>query len=203
MIIHDVEQNSPEWYEARAGIPTASEFNKILTSTGKPSTQAEAYANKLAAERLTGQPCKDFEGSAYTERGHEFEGEAANFYAFDKDAEPLQVGFVTDDQKQYGCSPDRLIGEEGILEIKCPSAHVHVGYMRKQKIDSKYLVQCHGQLLVTGRKWIDWMSYHPDLKPVIIRLERDEGFLSSLAGALENFNNKINAIVEELKQKGA
>lgn len=192
MLTYDVEQGSDEWFEARLGIPTASEFDKIITAGGKVSTQAEAYAARLLAEILTGKPVQTFEKTPWMERGAELEEEAAQYYELQNELDLVKVGFCTDDNKLYGCSPDRLVGEEGLLEIKCPAPHTHVQYLLNGTIDKGYWPQIQGQLLVTGRQWCDWMSYNPEMPAVIIRMQRDEEFIGALKAALVLFRSKLD-----------
>lgn len=202
MLLHNVIQGTPEWFACRLGIPTASEFDKIITPTGKPSTQADGYANKLIAEFLTGKPVDAFEGSSWTERGNELEPNAAQFYELQMDCEVAPVGFITNDAKTMGCSPDRLVGDDGLLEIKCPAPHTHVQYMLNGKIDQKYYPQIQGQLLVTDRQWVDLISYHPEMPPVIIRVERNEKFLTDLRGLLDGFMQDLAGKRKELIERG-
>lgn len=202
MIIHDVEQGSPEWLAARLGIPTASEVDKIITSTGGVSTQAAAYSARLLAEIITGKPVQTFEKTPYMDRGNELEQEAADYYSFQNDIDLIKVGFCTNDEKTFGCSPDRLIGDDGLLEIKCPAPHTHVQYLLKGEVDRGYYPQIQGQLLVTGRKWCDWLSYNPDMPSLIIRVERDTQYIMSMVAALNKFTKNLNEQKETLKQKG-
>jgi hypothetical protein len=201
MITYNVEQGTPEWLEARMGIPTASEFDKLLTPTGKPSTQGKAIAHRLVAEILTGRPQSTWNGNADTERGKELEPDAVAFYEM-LHGETTKVGFITDDARTMGCSPDRLVGEDGLLEIKCPAAHTHVEYMLTG-IDRGYMPQLQGQLLVTGRKWVDWMSYHPEMQPVIVRVTRNEAYLELLSVALEQFTKTMNEMKTKLQKDAA
>ena len=120
MIIHNVEQGTGEWYQLRAGLATASEFSKLVTPTGKPSKSVTPYANLLAVETLLNRPAEQFNGNWATERGNELEPQARGYYAFDSGLEVKEVGFITNDEKTAGCSPDSLVGDEGLLEIKCP-----------------------------------------------------------------------------------
>jgi hypothetical protein len=201
MKIYNVEQGSPEWFAARAGVPTASEFNKIITPTGRASTQADKYANKLLADIIAGKPVNDFEATAYMDRGKELEAQAVSYYEFHTDTSTEIVGFITDDEGRYGCSPDRLIGDDGLLEIKCPAAHTHIDYALNG-FDKDYYPQVQGQLLVTGRKWCDWMSYHPDLPPVIIRITRDSEYLFKMLAELATFRNLLDEKKQKLNSKG-
>jgi len=172
MLIIDCEQGSEEWFQARLGIPTASEFSKIITpSKLEPSKQAGPYINKLVAEWLRGKPDEGFQ-SDWMKRGHELEEEAQDCYVFISDNAVSKVGFCLADNKAYGCSPDSLIGEDGGLEIKCPSPGVHVSYLLTNKLPTEYKLQVLGSLLVTSRDWWDFISYHPDMEPLIVRTDR-------------------------------
>ena len=202
MKVYNYEQGSDDWFKVRLGIPTASEFDKILTGTGKSSTQVNAYINKLLAEVITGKPVNTFQKTEAMERGNELEQEAADYYSMLRDVDLQTIGFCTDDAGLYGCSPDRLVGDEGLLEIKCPLAHTHVEYLLSGKMDTGYIPQVQGQLLVTGRKWCDFMSYHPDMPPLIVRVERDEQYISDLQQELNSVAKKIADKKAELISKG-
>lgn len=198
MQVHNVEQGTPEWFAARLGIPTASEFSKIITATGKPSAQANDYSLTLVAERMLGHEVEKWQGNMWTERGKELEQEAADYYELTTGAELQKVGFVTNDAGTAGCSPDRLVGDDGLLEIKCPAAHTHLKYMLDKKLDTAYMPQLQGQLFVTGRQWVDIISYYPELKPVIIRVARNENYISTLQELLEEFTADIEATQSRL-----
>lgn len=202
MQLIDCEQGSIEWLQARIGIPTASGFEKIITPTGKASTQAEAYSEKLLAEYILGYPVETFYGNAHTDRGKELEPQAVKFYEVQKDVDTRPVGFCTDDARTMGASPDRLVGEDGLLEIKCPAPQTHVHYLLTGEIDKGYWPQVQGQLLVTGRKWVDWLSYHPEMPPVIIRVERDEEYLATMEKLLKEFTEKLEKKRLTLINKG-
>ena len=117
MKIHDCKQNTTEWLDLRAGIPTASQFDRIITPTGKPSASAIPYMHQLLAERLMGRPITGYV-SFDMDRGKDLEPEAVSFYEFTQDVETMPVGFITNDEETIGASPDRLIGSDGLLEIK-------------------------------------------------------------------------------------
>lgn len=203
MIIHDCIQGSDEWFQLRAGMPTASEYSNIVTSKGEPSKSMKNYARRLAAELYAGKPLESFAGNSWTDRGKELEADAAEQYAFIRNCEPQVIGFVTDDLKRYGCSPDRFIGEEGLLEIKCLKTERHVEiieyYQKNQKAPSDYIAQTQGQMLVAERSWSDLIFYHPDLPPVIIRQERDKEFLKKLQGNLALTIAERDKILEAIK----
>jgi len=201
MIRHNVEQGSPEWARLRAGIPTASQFNRIVTPGGKPSVQADEYMRFLLAERLIGLPL-DSPKTSWMQRGQEMEGEAVCFYEFTREIAVEPIGFVTTDDGKIGASPDRLIGDDGLLEIKCPSPEVHIGYMLWDRVDDKYKVQLQGQLYVSERSWVDICSYHPCLDSVIVRVKRDEEFIEKLAEELETFISYLEVAQTRLQEKG-
>lgn len=178
MIIHDVDQNSPEWLKLRLGRPTASNFAKIVTPAQlKPSSSLVPYAHQLAAETYSNGLLDAWGGNADTERGNYLEEEAVNAYEIINGLTTEKVGFVTDDQGLYGCSPDRLVGDDGLLEIKCLNARDHVGYLvefsKNETIETKHMIQAQGQLMVTERKWSDLFLYHPQLPSLTCRVEID------------------------------
>jgi hypothetical protein len=188
--IYRMKQGSQEWQMARCGIPTGSNFEKILTPTGKRSKQAEGYLRHLIAEMVMGLPL-DSPKTSWMERGIEMEGEAVCYYEMMRDCAVDEIGFITNDAGTYGASPDRLIGDDGLLEIKCPSPQVHVGYMLYSDVDADYRVQLMGQMLVAERDWTDICSYHPALPPVIVRVERDEPYIALLRESVEEFCDRL------------
>lgn len=200
MKIIDCEQNSPEWYKARLGIPTASAFSKIIASTGKASTQAGDYMNTLLAEWMAGEPLESWEGNQWTERGHELEQDARSFYEMRNNVDVKQVGFVTNDIA--GCSPDGLVGEDGGTEFKCPSPGIHVKYLLAGKLPSAYIPQVQGSLWVTERDWFDFVSYHPVLDSMIIRVNRDGKYISLLSEAITKFTDQMLEKQHQLKELG-
>lgn len=180
MIRLDVEQGSLEWLEARLTIPTASEFDRIITpKTLKLSASSEAYRHELLAEWLLGEPLVSGD-SGFMMRGTAMEDEARAWYEMQRDVDVDRVGFLLRDEQDAGCSPDSLVGEDGGLEIKCPSAAVHVGYLLGSVADA-YRCQVQGCLWITGRQWWDVLSYHPTLPKALVRVERDEVFIEALA----------------------
>jgi len=191
MIVLNCEQRSEDWYRARLGIPTASCFDKLITPTGKLSTQAEGYANLLIAEQVTGKIYDEFL-SEWVERGAALEPEARAFYEMETGLTVQEVGLILRDDRRVGCSPDGLAGE-GLLEIKCPAPHTHIGYLLSEELPAAYRPQVQGQLLVTGKPWVDFLSYHPDMPPALIRVERDEAYIGKLAEALDNLLTLLDA----------
>ena len=192
MKIIECVQGSDQWHMARLGLPTASEFGRLVTPTGKPSAQADAYLHRLVAERLIGMPVDNDTDSPWMTRGSAMEAEAVAFYELQRGEDTRAVGFVTTDDGLAGASPDRLVGDDGLLEIKCPSAAVHVGYLLEVE-PRKYWPQLQGQLWVTGRAWVDFLSYCPGLPPALVRYARDEEFIAKLAEAVPAFACSVEA----------
>jgi YqaJ-like recombinase protein len=199
VIIHNVIQGSTEWLAIRAGIPTASCFDKIITPKGKASTQAEKYLHKLLAEKLMGHPCIEFKGP-WMERGNDLESDARAYYESMLELETEKVGFITNDARTIGASPDSLVGDDGLLEFKCPAEHTHVAYMLTRAVDAEYYPQVQGQLWVTGRTWLDIMSFHPEMPPVIIRVERDEKYIAIMAAAVTTFSEHLEMMAADLRR---
>lgn len=201
MIISEFAQGTPEWLKERAGIPTSSSFDMIITTTGKPSKQREKYLYSLAAERITGVKLDHYQSKAM-QSGIEAEAQARAMYEILTGNEVKEVGVCfPDKRKLYGCSPDGLILDSGSLEIKCPLAHTHVGYLLNRRVPTAYQAQIQGQLLVTGRRWVDFFSFYPDLEPLLIKVERDEVFIKALQVELEIFTKELDEITKKLGGK--
>lgn len=201
MIRVDCKQGSAEWREARAGVPTASGFDKIITpKTLKPSEQATGYLHHLIAEWLLGRPLDDCGSSMWTERGLELEGEAVAYYEMERGIDVEEVGFVLRDDRRAGCSPDRLVGNDGGLEIKCPSAAVHVGYLLDPaSLEARYRGQVQGGLYITGLPWWDLLSYCPELPAVVRRVEPDPEYVAALVPALGTFLARMDAAKAQIE----
>lgn len=187
MIFHDVESNSPEWYQLRLGIPTSSEFHKIITPKKlELSKQAPGYMYRLLAEWVTGEQLENFQ-TEWMERGTELEDKAVLAYEMLTDQETSRGGFITSDDGFLGCSPDRLIGTVGDLEIKCPLIQTQIEYALTGTVGEDYLAQLQGRMLIHGREWIDIFSYHPRLSIPALRVVRDEKFIAALRPILDQF----------------
>src|SRR6185295_8779203 len=152
--IFDCEQNSPEWYAARLGIPTASMFKTVLAKgrDGGASVTRKDYMHKLAGEILTGEPMQNYQ-SQDMERGQIMEAEARDFYSFLSDAPLERVGFIRNGNK--GASPDSLIGKNGMVEFKSNSPHILIDNILRGECPPEYVAQCQGGLWVAEREWID------------------------------------------------
>lgn len=199
--LHNVIQGTSEWLNLRAGIPTASEFDSILTPKGKPSASAERLLFSLLAERIMGRPRIEAV-STWMNRGQEMEQDAVSFYELTREVETVPIGFITNQEGTIGASPDRLVGDDGLLEIKVPAEHTHVSYLLKKAVDQAYYPQVQGQLWISERTWLDIMSWHPEMPPALIRVERDEEFISLLAAAVGEFSKLLENCSHELVERG-
>lgn len=201
MQILNVEQGSPEWFEARCGIPTASCFKDIITSQGKKASAFDRYANTLVAERLMGRPPESFE-SEWMRRGTELEPQARAFYEFERDFEIEQIGFCLLDDGSAGASPDGIAESFG-LEIKCPAPHTHVSYLARGKLPAEYVPQVQGCMWICERDRWDFLSYHPDMPPLLITVERDDQFIEQIALLVAQLSEKVAATVEQIERRAA
>lgn len=202
MQILDMPQNSPEWIEARKGIPTASNFAAIIANGrgGAASKTRAAYMRKLAGEIITGDPGESFNLPAF-DRGHALEPEARDLYAFAADVEPRIVGFIRNGD--MGCSPDSLIGNDGALEIKTQRADLLIETLERGEFPPEHKAQCQGVLLVAEREWIDIVIYWPRMPLFIRRAYRDDRYIAHLAAEISIFNDELAAMVDRVRKIGA
>jgi len=198
MQIIDCDQNSPEWFQARMGIPTASEFATVIAKgrSGGDSKTRQTYLYKLAGEIITGQPMESF-GNAHTERGHAMEAEARTLYEFMVDRDCERVGFIRNGRK--GASPDSLIGADGLVEIKTKLPHLMVEVLLRGEFPPEHKAQCQGQLWVSEREWIDIAVYWPGMPLFVKRAYRDEAYIAELAQAVDQFNAELDMIVDRVR----
>lgn len=200
MRIIECEQGTPEWLEARLGCPSASSYAKLITSAGKASAQSDAYINQLVAERITGESTF-FQITDPMQRGMDLEPQARTAYEMESGNLVDQVGFLKHDTLEAGASPDGLVGENGGLEIKCPMPHTHVEYLRAGRLPTKYFQQVQGCLWISGRDWWDFMSYHPKMEPLIVRVFRDEVFIKALECAVIDAVREIELLTMKFRSK--
>ncbi len=188
------EQNTEEWLRARLGIPTASRFKDVLAK-GEGKTR-KRYMLDLAGERLTNEPCESY-SNVHMERGKTMEDEARALYAFMTDLEADRVGFVRNGDK--GCSPDSLIGSNGLLEIKTKLPALQIECILADKLPSEHVAQVQGALWVTEREWCDFVSYWPRLPLFVKRVHRDEDYIKNLAAEVARFNDELLEIIERIQ----
>lgn len=196
--IFNCAQGTEEWYLARAGIPTASMFATVMASGrggGESKTRAK-YMRQLAGEIITGKPIEGY-SNHHMERGHEMEPEARDLYAFATDTVPEIVGFVRNGNK--GCSPDSLVGANGMLEIKTKLPDLLIECLERDDFPPEHRAQCQGALWVAEREWIDITVYWPGMPVFIKRAHRDESYIKTVAGAVDQFNDELAALVERVR----
>jgi hypothetical protein len=200
MKILEMEQGTQEWLEARLGCPSGSGFSKLITASGTPSSSAESYINDLIAELITGESTP-FHVTEWMQRGTELEPFARMNYELETDREVTEVGFCMHDILRCGVSPDGLIGDDGGIEIKCPKPSTHVKYLRNGKLPSEYKAQVMGCLWITGREWWDFMSYHPQMPNLLIRVHRDEEYINQLERLVTHACQIIEKEVADIKER--
>ncbi len=198
MQVFTCDQGTVEWLEARMGIPTASEFSTVMAK-GKGAAESKTrltYLRKLAGEVLTGEPMESF-GNAHMDRGKVMEEEARNFYSFMTDVDPELVGFIRSGHK--GCSPDALVGTNGLLEIKTKLPHLQIECLDRGTVPPEHVAQCQGALWVAEREWIDFVSYWPRLPLFVVRAYRDEAYIKRLSDSVDQFNEELASLVERVR----
>lgn len=200
--ILDCEQNSPEWLAARLGLATASQFGTIMAKgrDGKsPSLTRRTYMHELAGEIITGQPAENY-SNGYMQRGHAVEPEARAAYAFMRDVEPQLVGFMRNGR--VGASPDSLIGDDGLLEIKSKAPHLLIDCMIRDAFPPEHDAQVQGQLWVSEREWCDLAVYYPGMPLLVYRAARDETRIGAIQSAVQVFNEELDAVVARVRAWG-
>ena len=205
MKVIDCEQGSPEWHAARAGRVTSSRVADVVRQTKNgPSATRETYKGELIAERLSGFVATDGYVSTAMQRGIETEDKARAYYGFINDVQPERVGFVLHPTiEMAGCSPDRLVLDDGLIEIKCPHSKEHIRMLKGGAIEADYAKQIQWQLACTGRAWCDFISYDDRLPPEmcikVIRVHRDVETITALELAVRLFLAEIEKEVAELR----
>ena len=201
-----IEHRSEEWFQLRLGMPTASQFDRIMTpAKGELSKQRHLYAGELIGERIFKRPMsKDLSGIPAAEHGIETEPEAARKLQEILGDLLLSGGFMTDDRGRYGCSADRQIisgNRREVIEIKCPQIPQHIANLL-YGLDDKYQIQIQGQLLISEYDRAYFFSYHPLCPPRLVKVERDEVFIRKLARALDQFCEELEEDYQKALKAG-
>ncbi|MCB0654465.1 MAG: YqaJ viral recombinase family protein [Saprospiraceae bacterium] len=207
MRVYQLEQGTPEWHSLRLGIPTASEFDKIITEVrGDYSKQATSYANALIAEILTRETMRELPYNKWLDRGSTMEADAADAYERIFSVKLHKVGLITNDAHTWGASLDRIIdGQKKAVEIKCPKASTLLDYYYGEKdLEKEYYNQVQGQIFVSDGEIeeIDLFAWCPDMPYVCKTIKRDEKRQNQLAKGLERFQNEMSAKLEKLIAEG-
>jgi hypothetical protein len=212
MIIHDkVEQGTPEWLELRKGKFTASIAKKLLTPTAKVSTQFRGEMGRIIAETLNLQPPEPHIETYWMARGSELEEEARDWFTVDTGLAVSEIGFIESDSHLVGCSPDGLVtgAVKGLtetipLELKVPKPSTHITWLIKGELPPEHLGQVHFAMAVTGAPFAYFMSYSPDITPLIIRVERDdytEKMVNAIAVYEAEFKWSLNSIIGDTDEE--
>lgn len=198
-----MEQRSDEWFAARCGKVGASEIADLMAKEGT-ATRNNKIAQKVA-ERLTGV-CERGFVSGPMQWGIDHEDEARDAYFCERGMPIEEEGWVGHPELGdfSGASPDGLVGEDGLVEIKCPNTATHIALLRTKKVPNKYLYQMQWQMVCTGRNWCDFVSYDPrmpeHLSLFLVRVERDEKLIGDLTKAVVAAQSEVEQIISELSE---
>jgi hypothetical protein len=200
-----VIQNTAAWHRQRAGIPTGSAAKHLITPTGKPASgeAVEKYMYQLIYERIAENPIVSFQ-SFWMQRGHEEEERAIRLYEFSRDVQTEPCGFILNDSRTAGASPDaKVVGKKRGLECKAPKPENHLMYLMKSGHAWKeHYPQLQFELMITGWEEMDLYSFHPELPPAIVLTERNPGYIETLENIVGEFNIKLEAKYAELVEMG-
>lgn len=200
-------QGTQEWRMDRLGIPTASEFSQIVTPAKlAASASQEPYLNRLLSELISGEPHDTQDGGVetlYMARGKSLEADAFSAYALLTDRDPRKCGFCwQDERRRVGCSPDALVGDDGLLEIKCESLAVFLGRVRAPGLPLEHRLQVQGELWVTGRQWADFIAYYPGLPLFVHRTTADPVVFAAFGTHIPAFCDRLAAEHARLAASG-
>ena len=201
-----MEQGTPEWHAERCGKVTASRIADVMAKTKSgPGAARKNYMAELLTERLTGQPRESFTSSAM-QWGTDTEPQARAMYSLEYDVDVVEVGFVPHpDVANAGASPDGLVYDDGLVEIKCPNTATHIDTLRTGKIDRRYILQMHWQMICTGREWCDFVSFDPrlpDAMQMFVKTVPLDGDLSvEINQSVADFLAELDAMESEMRQK--
>ena len=199
-----MEQLSQEWFEARLGKVTASRVSDVLaTIKSGEAASRKNYKLQLVTERLTNKKIDSYTNQAMQD-GIDREPIAREIYEKLKEVKVQEVGFVQHHRIEHaGASPDGLVGDDGIIEIKCPIETTHTTNLLERKLPSKYKPQVQFQLSTTGRKWCDFISYNPNFEPrlqlIVIRVERDDEYIEMLEFEILKFLAEVELMINQLQ----
>lgn len=201
-----MEQRSDEWFEARLGKVTASKIADVMSTlkTGKEAITRKNYRIQLVSERLTNKKADSFINDAMR-IGIEREDDARTTYIF-KHNDVEEIGFVDHPTiPMTGASPDGLVGDDGLIEIKSPLATTHTDTIISGEAPSKYIPQMQWQMACTGRKWCDFVSFNPDfpesLQLFVVRVERDDTLIKELEDGVQKFLSEVDDTINQLQEK--
>ena len=203
-------QGSPEWLEARAGVITASRFKDAVDAlkNGTPSAKSVSYAAQVAIERISRTPSDEGFTTWQMRRGTELEPTARMEYEVITGNLASESGLALTEDGVFGYSTDGFVGDDGLIEIKCPASPEKIVAIWATGDLSEYIHQIQGGLWITGRKWCDFIMYCPQLEPVrkqlfLRRVERDDNFIDDMVEKLLAFKARVDANEEILRKEAA
>lgn len=200
-----MKQGTEEWAQARLGKVTASRVSDVIAKTRSGwAASRKNYAAELIAERLTGTPTQSYTNAAM-QWGLDTEPQARAAYEFFRDASVQEVGFMEHlEIPMTGASPDGLVGEDGMVEIKCPNTATHIDTLLNKAIPDKYIVQMQWQMRCADRQWCDYVSFDPrmpeSLRLFVERIKRDDDRIGELEAAVIEFLSEIDDTIEALEK---
>ncbi len=200
-----IEQRSPEWYQQRLGKVTASRIADMMRTTKSGySTKRDNYAAQLVCERLTGVVAESYI-SKEMQWGLDNEEKAIAAYEFRYACLTEKIGFVNHPTIELaGASPDRLVGDDGLVEIKCPLTATHINTSVSGKIDPDYITQMQFQMACTGRKWCDFVSFDPrlpqNMQLFTKRIVRDNMVIDRLEKEVRLFLSEVGETIKRLQK---
>jgi hypothetical protein len=198
MIIHQVEQRSEEWFAIRAGKITASVASKLVTPTGKRSVQYRGEIARVIAEARGLQEPELLKPTYWMERGVDMEDEARAWFEVETGLATEVVGFIESDDHLSGFSPDCITAQGTIaVELKCPKPSTHIQWLMDGILPKEHLGQCHFGMAITGARYTYFMSYCPEIEPLIIKLERDD-YTQTMVDAIANYIDEFKSAYEKV-----
>ena len=204
--MHSMDQGSAEWFAARLGKATASKIADIMARTKSgPSASRANYAAQLIAERLTGTPAESFTNAAM-QWGTETEGQARDAYRMERLCEVTEIGFADHPTiPMSGASPDGLVDDDGLVEIKCPNTATHIDTLLTKAVPGKYVKQMMWQMACTGRAWCDFASFDPrlpeEMQLLVVRLHRDDAMIAEIEAEVVAFLAEVETTVAALRER--
>ena len=202
--IKNIKQGTEAWRLSRVGVITASRTTDVMAKikTGEAAGRKN-YRAQLVAERLTGTPTEFFCSTAM-QHGTDTEPKARTAYEFIYDVEVVEFGLVKHKTiPMFGASCDGFVGDDGLIEIKCPNVATHIEYLTTRKIPKKYIDQMQAQMSCTGREWCDFMSFDDrlgyDLQTLVIRVPRNNAYIADMEREIVKFNNEVASTIKQLE----
>ena len=196
MIIHNFDQRTDEWYQIRLGRLTGSDFHTFL---GNSETKKNKLLQK-AAEKITGESDEEHILTEDIQRGIDLEDEAILMYEMQTGNTVDKVGFIEKDEFS-GCSPDGLVGTDGIIEVKCPKQSVFLKQVVEDKIKPEYYTQIQYNLFISGRKWCDYIAYNKKFPLFIKRFDIDKETFEKIEKTLNECTEKIKEFISSYKKR--